>query len=465
MYQREDTIVAVATPPGRSALAVVRLSGNNALEIINTFFKIKSSKSSGLKKNPRTAQYGFIHDQTDNIVLDEVIVLYFPAPHSYSGEDLIEISCHGNPLILDHLVKLSLNHGARLALPGEFTFRAYMNGRIDLTQAEAVIDLINARSEQALKQSIKQLEGRLSKNIEAIHNELKSIYSQYVLAIDFPEEDVPELEVASILSTLERIQVKLETLLSSIPTSIVVKEGYTIPIVGVPNVGKSSLLNYFLDKDRAIVTNQPGTTRDTIEEYIHFKGHLIKLIDTAGIRDTSDLIESEGVKRTLSVIKQAHILIVLLEPEAQQPQSVLTFLSKTEHLPRILAYNKIDLINPESLPDILNDEKLLKISVLEQSGFDCLQKTLFDIITSQQKDIVSENNENQPRLTNTRQKNACQKTYNAVIRSIESIRQQIPEDMIAFEVEQALNELNEIVGKTTPDDILEDIFTKFCIGK
>ncbi|MBN2383002.1 tRNA uridine-5-carboxymethylaminomethyl(34) synthesis GTPase MnmE [bacterium] len=466
MYERNDIIVAIATPRGQSALGVIRLSGPGALDLAATIFS-KSGSNSGdsTSLKPHHAYYGAIFEPERKTRIDEVIVTLFPAPHSYSGEDLVEISCHGNPFILDQVVHVCLDLGARLARPGEYTFRAFINGRIDLVQAEAVCDLINARTRSALDQSLEQMRGSLSQEIVAIKTQLQAVYTRFVLAIDFPEEDVPELELSVRTHELEQVRHKLNKLLGTLQQAQLLRQGYIVPIVGLPNVGKSSLLNHFLGRDRAIVHDLPGTTRDSIEETIMLEGVQFILIDTAGIRRSDDAVESAGVQRTYEQIKRAQALIIMLEPQPEPSSSEQDFLTETACVPRLLIYNKIDLIKPESLPDTITGEPVQKVSIRHKIGLDRLETALVSLLQRCGAELPENGEETGPCLTNFRQYQACQQAYSGISKGLEAINQHLPDDVIAFEIEQAMAHLDDLVGKTTPDDILHTIFGQFCIGK
>jgi len=464
MYDTEDTIVAIATPPGEGALGIIRISGSLALSVISGIFvKSPPKNRRTVRFQPRKALLGFIRDEGDS-ALDQVLATYFPGPNSFSGEDMVEVSGHGNFFILNQIVELIISKGARLAQPGEFTLRAFLNDRIDLPQAEAVADLIRAKTKTSLELSLNQMAGKLSAEIQKIQDNLKSVYARYVMDIDFPEEDVPDLDNNMILSRLIDCQKELIELINSVSSSLIIRDGIITPIVGIPNVGKSSLMNLLLKNERVIVSPTPGTTRDSIEEFYSMGGHLFKLVDTAGIRDTSNPVEQEGVRRTFEIVKNAQFLIILLEPLTIISDIEKKFLEKTAHIPRSIAFNKIDLVDPKQLPDNYLDEPITKMSIKLNEGIDQLKDRISGQINKNYSEIEHDQN-SAPRLTNFRQKRACQKALQALERGIDGLRQCQLSELIAFEIEECIHSLNEIVGKTTGQDILHQIFSQFCIGK
>lgn len=466
MYDREDTIAAIATPSGAGAIGIIRVSGKDSAEIVSRFSSDSPTEMNHSNEfKPRRALLRYIFDPAKKVLIDEVILIYYKEFHSYTGEDSFEIIGHGGQFIIHRLLDVILDNGARLALPGEFTFRAYMNGKLDLVQAESVADIIHAQSEKALQQSLKSRYGTLSREIFRMQQILKKILAQCVLMIDFIEEDVPPLNEEKMVQTLEQLANELLYLEETVAPAKLIKEGLLIPITGLPNVGKSSLLNFFLKNDRAIVSPIPGTTRDSIEEAVSMNGYHLRFIDTAGIRKTEDPIEREGVRRTWQIVEQANLLLVLLQPGHLITPEESDFLTKTTDIPRIIMMNKIDTINTDDLPLEYNNEPLLHISILKNRGMAELEKMMLakiDSICRKEKgpDITGE-----IFLTSERQKRVCNRARKHITAAAQGIGVGLTPELITTDIEEALHALGEIAGETTPDDVLEEIFSNYCIGK
>ena len=453
-----ETIVAISTAPGNSGIGIVRLSGKKCFDIIGKLF---IPKNDGLIKG-YSIKYGNIIDD-NNEIIDEVLVSYFISPKSYTGENMCEINSHGNNIILKQILDLCLKNGAKLAEPGEFTKRAFFNGRIDLSQAESVIDLINAKSEKEKKSAINQLEGYLSKEINKIKARILDVMADIEASIDYPEYDIEERTSAMILDESNNIKNMLENLENSFNTGKILRDGVNVAIVGSPNAGKSSLLNAMLKEDRAIVTDIEGTTRDTIEEYITIDGILFKIIDTAGIRNSKDKIEQIGIDKSKKALRDADIVIAVLDSTKELSDEDHEILKNIRNKCAIILLNKSDLKN-----NILKDNKIvtdtkkeiIEISALNNEGIDCLYKKMASIFK-----IEDINTENTSIITNLRHKEAITSAKNNILKVSDTIKEGMPIDITAIYFKQAIEELNKITGENVTEDIINEIFSKFCLGK
>ena len=453
-----ETIVAISTAPGNSGIGIVRLSGEKCVDIIG---KIFIPKNDGLIKG-YSIKYGNIIDD-NNEIIDEVLVSYFISPKSYTGENMCEINSHGNNIILKQILDLCLKNGAKLAEPGEFTKRAFFNGRIDLSQAESVIDLINSKSEKEKKSAINQLEGYLSKEINKIKARILDVMADIEASIDYPEYDIEERTSAMILDESNNIKNMLENLENSFNTGKILRDGVNVAIVGSPNAGKSSLLNAMLKEDRAIVTDIEGTTRDTIEEYITIEGILFKIIDTAGIRNSKDKIEQIGIDKSKKALRDADIVIAVLDSTKELSDEDHEILKNIRNKCAIILLNKSDLKN-----NILKDNKIvtdtkkeiIEISALNNEGIDCLYKKMASIFK-----IEDINTENTSIITNLRHKEAITSAKNNILKVSDTIKEGMPIDITAIYFKQAIEELNKITGENVTEDIINEIFSKFCLGK
>ena len=453
-----ETIVAISTAPGNSGIGIVRLSGEKCFDIIGKLF---IPKNDGLIKG-YSIKYGNIIDD-NNEIIDEVLVSYFISPKSYTGENMCEINSHGNNIILKQILDLCLKNGAKLAEPGEFTKRAFFNGRIDLSQAESVIDLINSKSEKEKKSAINQLEGYLSKEINKIKARILDVMADIEASIDYPEYDIEERTSAMILDESNNIKNMLENLENSFNTGKILRDGVNVAIVGSPNAGKSSLLNAMLKEDRAIVTDIEGTTRDTIEEYITIDGILFKIIDTAGIRNSKDKIEQIGIDKSKKALRDADIVIAVLDSTKELSDEDHEILKNIRNKCAIILLNKSDLKN-----NILKDNKIvtdtkkeiIEISALNNEGIDCLYKKMASIFK-----IEDINTENTSIITNLRHKEAITSAKNNILKVSDTIKEGMPIDITAIYFKQAIEELNKITGENVTEDIINEIFSKFCLGK
>jgi tRNA modification GTPase len=453
----DDTIVAIATPPGVGAIGVIRLSGNKAFEIINKIFPSKN-----LAKQPaNTLHVGYL--KNGDTLLDEVVISIFKTPSSYTGEDVIEISCHGSPYVQQQVINALIHHGARLAKAGEFTQRAFLNGKLDLTQAEAVADLIASNTTASQNAALKNMRGGFSEILKKMREQLIQFSALIELELDFSEEDVEFADRRKFLNLLSEMNVDVKKLLDSFSLGNVIKNGVSVAIVGNPNAGKSTLLNTFLNENRAIVSEIAGTTRDTIEEVININGILFRLIDTAGIREHSlDIIENMGVLKSKEKIKQADIVLYLFDINTITDEQLFSFISdiKEQNSNVIPVANKIDQA----------DEKLVKhmkelfpesvfISAKSNTGIGILKEKLF--IAASGNKILSENIV----LTNARHYSALREVHASLEEIRKGIENKISGDLLSLDIRSCLYYLGEITGEISNEDMLDYIFSKFCIGK
>jgi tRNA modification GTPase len=440
----EDTIAAIATPLGEGGIAVIRLSGKDAFKIADASFKGKSQPSAA---PTHTVHYG--HITRNNQPIDEVLLTVLRAPRTFTGEDTAEISCHGGVLPAKLVLDTLLANGARLAQPGEFTRRAFLNGRIDLTQAEAVIDLIHSRTDLALKAANQQLAGHLGARINALRDSLMLVLAHVEAHIDFPDEDIAPDTREKLLDRLRSALCDIEELLKTAPEGQLLRRGIRAAIIGKPNVGKSSLLNRLLGHDRAIVSPTPGTTRDTIEETANIRGIPIIFIDTAGIRDSSDAIEQEGIRRSRETIDKAELILHVIDQSEQQEFSPLQ-----TNKPVITILNKTDLPHALEIPDVL------KISCATGDGLNELINHIEDLVwsgstTADMTDV----------MINSRHEEALQRAKRGISNTIEALQTGLSIELAAMDLRLAVNAIGEIVGKTTTEDLLDAIFSQFCLGK
>jgi tRNA modification GTPase len=462
----QSTICAISTAPGNGAIAIVRLSGENAIQICEKVFSpIKSKKISEQKAN--TVHFGTINDESE--VIDEVLVSLFKAPHSYTGENSVEIACHGAPFIQHKILQALIKNGARTATPGEFTQRAFLNGKMDLSQAEAVADLIASNSAAAHKVALQQMRGGFSNEIAGLRERLLNFISLIELELDFSEEDVEFADRTQLSNLVNDIRSLIQKLVDSFELGNVIKNGVPVAIVGNTNVGKSTLLNALLNEDRAIVSDIEGTTRDVIEDTINLGGITFRFIDTAGIRTTKDRIESMGIERTYSKMKQAQIVMLLVDADRDMERinESITSVNKTidrasQHL--VVCINKIDLIeNPQEIAKNLigleAEDKLLFISAKQKQNIDSLTAELLKSVN------MNKINEQDVIVTNIRHFEALKNALGSIQRVHDGLQTQIPTDFLAQDIRECLHFLGEITGDISTDEVLGNIFKNFCIGK
>jgi len=461
----DDTIAAVSTPPGEGGIGIVRLSGKEAISIVDRIFVSPAGKlPSGVRSH--SVIYGFIKDPDTSEKIDEVIVTVMRAPRTYTREDVIEINCHGGMLPLRRILGSVISQGARPAEPGEFTRRAFLNGRVDLSQAEAVIDVIKARTEQAERMAIQQLEGRLSAEITALRDSVAESCALVEAYIDFPEEEVELPDSAGFISSMQDILDRLSALSRSFEEGRLFREGAAMAIVGKPNVGKSSLLNTLLKKDRAIVTDLPGTTRDIIEEGLNIDGIPVRIMDTAGIREAHDLVEAEGIRRSLAAIEGADIILAVYDASCVLDRADRQIIEKVNNKKTITVINKWDISNRDfdAEDNGLNIYPTVKISALRGEGIDVLKDTIVAALLSN-KAMPGQDSAADILITNVRHKQLVDGAFASLWQARGTFEKGEPLEVTALFLREALNSLGEIIGVVTTDDILNKIFSEFCIGK
>ncbi|OOG18905.1 tRNA uridine-5-carboxymethylaminomethyl(34) synthesis GTPase MnmE [Sphingobacterium sp. CZ-UAM] len=454
-YITEDTIVALATSAGKNgAIAVIRVSGPQAITITNDIFKGKDL----LQQASHTIHFGTIRDGEE--IIDEVLVSLFVAPNSYTKENSVEISTHNSKYIIERVINLLIKQGARAARPGEFTLRAFLNGGMDLSQAEAVADLIASNSAASHQIAMQQMRGGFSNQLKSLREDLIHFASLIELELDFSEEDVEFANRDQLKNLINKIKVIVQKLIQSFEQGNVLKNGVPVVIAGKPNVGKSTLLNAFLNEERAIVSDIAGTTRDTIEDEINIHGVTFRFIDTAGIRETADIIEAKGVERTREKMKQARLIIYLFDPMQDKIDDVQSQLSEIQNLqiPFLTIINKSDLLSDQQKAAYapLNP---LYISAKEQTGVEELKEELINRVQ------LGNLNTDDVMVTNIRHVEALQKTSDSLERVLFGIDNPVTSDFLAMDIRQALYHLGEITGTVSTDDLLDNIFSKFCIGK
>ncbi len=455
LAENTDTIVALATPGGRGgAIAVIRLSGPESIRIVNEVFKGRDLT----RQASHTIHFGTIRDA--EMIVDEVLVSLFIAPHSYTKEDAVEISTHNSPFIIAKVINLLIKKGARAARPGEFTLRAFLNGGLDLSQAEAVADLIASDSEASHQIAMKQMRGGFSDQLRQLREDLIHFASLIELELDFSEEDVEFANRDQLNALIQRIHTVIGKLILSFEQGNVLKNGVPVVIAGKPNVGKSTLLNTLLNEERAIVSEIAGTTRDTIEDEINISGVTFRFIDTAGIRHTEDIIEAKGVERTREKMKQARLIIYLFDPTQDHVEAVQQQIAEVQTLgiPFVTIINKADLISAAERTEFAALTPLY-ISAKQQSGIEELKEELLRQVN------LANISTDEVMVTNIRHVEALQKTQEALEKVLYGLDNPVTSDFLAMDIRQALHHLGEITGQVSTDDLLDNIFSKFCIGK
>ena len=453
-----STIVAISTAPGIGGIGIIRMSGENCFEVLERIFKQKNHQNIDEIKG-YSIKYGTIVDE--NEVIDEVLVSYFKTPKSYTAENMCEINSHGGVVIMNKILDLCIRNGAELAEPGEFTKRAFLNGRIDLSQAEAVIDIINAKTDKEAKISLEQLEGNLSEKITKVRKTVISVMADIEATIDYPEYDLEEVTNAKISKILDEVDILLDSLEKSFYNGKILREGISTAIIGRPNAGKSSLLNLILNEERAIVTDIEGTTRDTIEEYISIDGVPLKIIDTAGIRNASDEVERIGVQKAIEIAKKSDVVIAIFDisrPLNKEDQDILELLKDKNS---IILLNKIDLNRKVSLDEIKRvDKPIVEISTKTREGLDELYSEISKLFKL--KEIA---NDGETIVSNVRHKNIIINSRKNLNKARETIKNNMPIDIISGHLKEIIEELGKITGETVTEDVIAEIFSKFCLGK
>ena len=440
-----STIAAISTAPGVGGIGIIRLSGEETFNIIKKIF-VPKNKSKEIKGY--TFKYGNIINPKTNEILDEVLVSYFIKPRSYTMENMCEINSHGGNIVMQNILEVCLENGAELAEPGEFTKRAFLNGRIDLSQAESIIDIINSKTKKESKASLKQLEGFLSKKIKSIRKKIMDVMVDIEANIDYPEYDIEEVTEKKVENMLKSIEKELMSLKNTFDNGKIIKDGINVAIVGKPNAGKSSLLNALLKEERAIVSKYKGTTRDSIEELMNIDGIPIKIIDTAGIREASDEVEKIGIERAKEIADNADLLIAIFDISANIDEEDIEIIDLIQ-----------DNINVDSRISNLN-KKIIKISALNKDGVEKISETIVEMFK-----INEINLDDGIIVTNTRHKNLINKAINSTENAQISLENKMPMDIVAIEIKNVLEDLGEITGEDVSENIINEIFAKFCLGK
>jgi len=453
-----DTIVAISSAIGEGAIGIIRMSGEDSLSILKKIFKPSGDVSS--YKN-RQMYYGLI--EKNDAVLDEVMAVYMGAPKTYTKEDIVEIYCHGGIISIKRVLDCILEEGARMAEPGEFTQRAFLNGRLDLSQAEAVMDLISAKTEKGFDLAYNQLEGSLSYKIDSIRNKLLKVIAHLEVCIDYPEEDIEELTYDEIKKSFSEVRDELSILLKHADNGRIIREGIKIAIIGKPNVGKSSLLNALLKEARAIVTDIAGTTRDIIEEHLNIQGIPIRIIDTAGIRKTEDQIEQIGVERSKEIFNEADMILFVLNASEVLSEEDKELIELVSNKKSIIVMNKVDLeskIEWQHIESTFEDRSIIKTSLLNEDGILNVEQAIVDMVYD--GDLASSNNQ---LLSNSRHIQAVKEALKSIEGALEATANSMPYDFIEVDTMDCLESLGKVTGETVEGDIVKQIFGQFCLGK
>ncbi len=456
-----DTIAAISTPPGEGGISIIRISGVNALKVASQIYRGKDLA----KVASHTINYGHVVDPATEEEIDEVMVSVMRAPHTYTKEDVVEINCHGGIVATNRILQLILGLDARLAKPGEFTERAFLNGRIDLSQAEAVMDLIRAKTDQSMKVALDQLDGNLSHLIKNLRQDILDVLAQVEVNIDYPEyDDVETMTTRLLKEKAIEVKAKVNQLLATAKQGKVLRDGLATAIIGHPNVGKSSILNHLLHEDKAIVTDVAGTTRDVIEEYVNVQGVPLKLVDTAGIHETEDKVEKIGVDRSRKALQQADLVILVLDSSVPLRDEDRQLLDQTANMQRIVVLNKTDLptkINLNELQKYASEAEIIKSSAVAPLG----TKDLEDRIAKLFFAGSIENSSNNVMVTNARHIGLLQQTVTALDSVLDGIEAGMPVDLVQIDMTRAWDLLGEITGDSYQDELLDQLFSQFCLGK
>lgn len=457
-----STIVAISTAPGIGGIGIIRMSGENSFKILEKIFIPKKRENISEIKG-YTIKYGNIINNENNKIIDEVLVSYFKSPKSYTTENMCEISSHGGQVIMNQILEICLKNGAELAEPGEFTKRAFLNGRIDLSQAESVIDIINAKTSKEAEASLNQLNGFLNKEISKIKEKIYSIMVDIEASIDYPEYDIEEVSNLKALKILNEVKTDLIKIENSFSNGKIIKEGIKVAIIGKPNAGKSSLLNAILKEERAIVTNIEGTTRDTIEEFISIEGIPIKIIDTAGIRNAKDIVEKIGIDKSKEIAEKADLIIAIFDSTKELTSEDEEILKIIEDKISIIVLNKIDLkgkITRDNEKISKTNKDVIEISALNNEGIDKIYEKISELFNLNKIKV-----DDSAIITNERHKNEITKSIKNIEKAIQTLNENLPMDVITVYIKEALENLGNITGESVSEDIINNIFAKFCLGK
>lgn len=457
---KEDTIAAISTPYGSGGIGIVRISGENAFSIAKKIFKGKKKFD---EIASHTINYGKIIDPKTGKTLDEVLLSKMKSPNTYTKENVVEINCHGGNIVLGAVLEIILKNGARIAEPGEFTKRAFLNGRIDLSKAEAVIDVINSKTKESGLAAMEQLEGRLSKEIIKIRQKIIGLMAQIEVTVDYPEHDIEELTGKEVYAELQNIIAELNGLIENFDKGRILREGIRAVIAGRPNVGKSSLLNVLAGKERAIVTSIPGTTRDVVEEYVNIRGIPVRLFDTAGIRKTDDTVEKIGVKKAGKAIEEADLVIIITDAQEGLTEADINLIETTKDKKVLVLINKIDVVSKDKVNKMR--EKLKKhgavaVSLKENINVEEIEEYILKMILA---DKIKQNDD--ILVSNIRHKMLIDKALESIEEACKSHLNGMPPDMITIDIGAAAQYLGEITGENVSEDLLHEIFSRFCVGK
>lgn len=458
-----DTIAAISTPMGEGAIAIVRLSGDESLTIVDKLFRGVNGKRIATVAS-HTIHYGHLIDPKTDQIAEEVMVSVMKGPRTFTKEDVVEINCHGGIVSVNRVLQLVLNNGARLAEPGEFTKRAFLNGRIDLSQAEAVMDLIRAKTDRAMNVALGQMEGRLSKLIQKLRQEILETLAHVEVNIDYPEyDDVEEMTHKMLIEKATYVRDQIELLLKTSQQGKILREGLSTVIIGRPNVGKSSLLNSLVQENKAIVTDIPGTTRDVIEEYVNVRGVPLRLLDTAGIRETEDIVERIGVERSRQVLKEADLILLVLNYSDEFTDEDINLFKAVEGMDVIVIVNKTDLpqkIGMDKVAEVAKDHKIVTTSLLEDRGVDELEEAISSLFFSgslEAGDLTY--------VSNTRHIALLNQAANSIGEAISGVDMGVPIDIVQIDLTRTWELLGEIIGESVHESLIDQLFSQFCLGK
>lgn len=455
-----DTIAAISTPMGEGGIAIIRISGDQAISIVDKIFL-------GMHKlgnvDSHTIHYGHITDRVMDKNIEEVMVSVMKAPRTYTCEDVVEVNCHGGIVTVQRVLEFILDHGARLAEPGEFTKRAFLNGRLDLSQAEGVIDLIRSKTDKAMNVALQQVEGRLSHQIVNLRQELIEVLAHIEVSIDYPEHDVEDVTYNFLLDKCTYVLEQINLLLQTAEQGKILREGLKTAIIGRPNVGKSSLLNTLAHENRSIVTDIPGTTRDVIEEYVNIRGVPLQLIDTAGIRETNDLVEQLGVERSRKVLSEADLILMVLNNAEPLTDEDRMLFDLVKDIKTIFIVNKTDLpakLDIKELKELQKDTKVVKTSLLKEQGIDEIEQFIHELYFSgniEAQDLTY--------VSNARHIALLQDARRSIHDTISGLKDNVPIDIVQIDIQKAWESLGEIIGEAVSESLIDQLFSQFCLGK